>query len=80
MLLKTIEEPPATTVFIILADYVPPALVTIASRCVRCDFHPLPSPTYGPDSRPKASETAAAEAARAAGGRIDRARLLRRRS
>ena len=37
-LLKTIEEPPAPTVFVILADYVPPELVTIASRCVRVEF------------------------------------------
>ena len=43
-LLKTIEEPPATTVFVILAEYVPPELVTIASRCVRVDFQPLSSP------------------------------------
>ncbi|MGQ0743437.1 MAG: hypothetical protein ACT4OS_03685 [Acidimicrobiales bacterium] len=37
-LLKTIEEPPATTVFIILADHVPAYLVTVASRCSRIDF------------------------------------------
>ena len=40
-LLKTIEEPPATTIFVILAEYLPPELVTIASRCVRVDFVPL---------------------------------------
>ena len=40
-LLKTIEEPPASAVFIVLADHVPPELVTIASRCVRFDFPPL---------------------------------------
>ena len=40
-LLKTIEEPPPSTVFVILADHVPPELVTIASRCVRIDFGPL---------------------------------------
>jgi DNA polymerase-3 subunit delta' len=37
-LLKTLEEPPASAVFIVLADQVPPELVTIASRCVRIDF------------------------------------------
>ena len=42
MLLKTIEEPPSTTVFVILADTVIPELVTIASRCVRLDVPPLP--------------------------------------
>ena len=41
-LLKTIEEPPAGTIFVVLADDVPPELVTIASRCVRIDFGPVP--------------------------------------
>ena len=40
-LLKTIEEPPLHTVFIALAEFVPPELVTIASRCVRVEFRPL---------------------------------------
>ena len=40
-MLKTIEEPPASTVFVILAEYVPPELITIASRCVEVDFDPL---------------------------------------
>jgi DNA polymerase-3 subunit delta' len=38
LLLKTIEEPPASTFFVVLADDVPPELITIASRCVRLDF------------------------------------------
>jgi DNA polymerase-3 subunit delta' len=37
-LLKTLEEPPSSAVFIVLADQVPPELVTIASRCVRIEF------------------------------------------
>ena len=37
-LLKTLEEPPPRTTFIVLADQVPPELVTIASRCVRIEF------------------------------------------
>jgi len=40
-LLKTLEEPPATTVFVVLADYLPPELVTIASRCVEVTFEAL---------------------------------------
>ena len=40
-LLKTIEEPPPGTYFVVLADEVTPDLVTIASRCVRVDFPPL---------------------------------------
>ena len=41
-LLKTIEEPPPSTTFVVLADFVPPDLVTIASRCVRIDFRAIP--------------------------------------
>ncbi len=43
-LLKTLEEPPASTIFIVLADQVTPELVTIASRCVRITFAALPTP------------------------------------
>jgi DNA polymerase-3 subunit delta' len=77
VLLKTIEEPPPGTVFVILAEYVPPELVTIASRCVRLDFDLVPEERItaalvadGVDA------AAAADAARASGGRVDRARLL----
>jgi DNA polymerase III subunit delta' len=76
-LLKTVEEPPASTVFVILADDVPPELITIASRCARIDFRPVPHDLVvaalvdagvAPD--------AAALAADAAAGNLDRARLL----
>jgi len=76
-LLKTIEEPPESAVFIVLADHVPPELVTIASRCVRFEFGAL-----GEDDLRRALEAsgvpsdAAADAAHAAGGRLDRAVLL----
>ena len=40
-LLKTLEEPPPSTIFIVLADQVTPELVTIASRCVRILFAAL---------------------------------------
>jgi DNA polymerase III subunit delta' len=76
-LLKTIEEPPASTVFVILADDVPPELVTIASRCLRVDFRPVPHDLVverlvadGVDA------DAAILAADAAAGDLDRARLL----
>ncbi len=76
-LLKTIEEPPVSAIFIILADYVPPELVTIASRCVRVDFFPLSEEEVsnvlvGSGVDP----VRAAELAAASGGRLDRARLL----
>ena len=76
-LLKTIEEPPPGTVFVILAEQVPPELVTIASRCVRIDFAAL-SPAMVAEvleaegvPGPTAEQVAAAS-----GGRLDRARLL----
>jgi DNA polymerase III subunit delta' len=42
-LLKTVEEPPPTTVFVLLAEGIPPELVTVASRCVVIPFPPVPS-------------------------------------
>ncbi|MFN5604057.1 MAG: hypothetical protein ACK49V_05845, partial [Actinomycetes bacterium] len=42
VLLKTIEEPDAQNVIILLADEVPEYLITIDSRCVRVDFSALP--------------------------------------
>jgi DNA polymerase-3 subunit delta' len=41
-LLKTLEEPPGATVFVLLADHVTPDLATVASRCVEIDFPPVP--------------------------------------
>jgi DNA polymerase-3 subunit delta' len=76
-LLKTIEEPPATTVFVILAEYVPPALVTIASRCVRIDFQALSTGQVAQVLEGEGIEPGRAlMLAQSAGGRLDRARLL----
>jgi len=76
-LLKTIEEPSASTVFVILADQVPAELITIASRCVRIDFPPLPAATIADRLIADGVEAAvAAEAAEAAEGDLDRARVL----
>src|SRR5438270_421837 len=76
-LLKIVEEPPESTVFVILAEHVPPELETIASRCVRIDFRGLSEEhltellvAEGVD------RSAARAAAAAASGRLDRARLL----
>jgi len=44
-LLKTLEEPPGATVFILLADDVTPELATVASRCVEITFAPVPRST-----------------------------------
>jgi len=40
-LLKTLEEPPGSTVFVLLADELPPELATVASRCVQVPFPPV---------------------------------------
>lgn len=76
-LLKTIEEPPAGTYFVLLADLMDPVLVTIASRCVRVEFNPLETDdltsvlvTSGIDR-----DTAAFAAASSAGD-LRRAKLL----
>lgn len=76
-LLKTIEEPPASTHFVVLADFVPVDLVTIASRCVRVDFGPIGAEALGARLVAEGAEPErAAEAAAAAGGDLNRARLL----
>ena len=46
-LLKTLEEPPGATVFVLLADDVAPELATVASRCVQIAFPPVPRPDHG---------------------------------
>jgi DNA polymerase III subunit delta' len=76
-LLKTIEEPPASTHFVVLADFVPVDLVTIASRCVRVEFGPIAAADL--EARLLAEGTdagQAAAAAAAAGGDLTRARLI----
>lgn len=76
-LLKTIEEPPDGTFFLVLADELPPELITIASRCVRVDFHPLTAPAIVERLIAEGvTAERAAEVAAYAGGDIDRARLL----
>lgn len=77
MLLKTIEEPPESTVFIILADSVTPELVTIASRCARIDVPPLPTATVAEVLIAGGAEPDKAQSAAIASlGDLDRARVL----
>ena len=76
-LLKTIEEPAASTVFVVIADDVPPELVTIASRCVRVEFSRFDDETLtqrlidGGVSPDRARHAVAQ-----ANGNLDRAELL----
>lgn len=77
LLLKTIEEPPPSTVFVILADYVPHDLITISSRCARIDFRTIADSEIEARLIAEGVEPpAAAEAALSAGGNFDRARVL----
>jgi len=76
-LLKTIEEPPPPTVFVLLADDLPPGLSTVVSRCVQVPFVAVASAVVeqwliaqGVD------EGTAGSVASASGGNLDRARLL----
>lgn len=76
-LLKIIEEPPASTIFVLLATEVPPEIVTIASRCLTVQFGPLShfvieAQLVGEGVSPKRAKLAAT----AASGDLDRARLL----
>lgn len=76
-LLKTIEEPSPTTVFVVLADEVPAELITIASRCVQVRFSPVPvAEIVAALVADGVEEATAALAAEAASGDLRRARLL----
>jgi DNA polymerase-3 subunit delta' len=75
--LKIIEEPPETAVFVLLAQEIPPEIVTIASRCVPVEFAPISTQVietalFAAGVPPKRAKAAAA----AANGDIERARLL----
>ena len=76
-LLKTLEEPPASTVFVLLADDLSPGLATIVSRCVQVPFTAV-APTVVEDwlAGRGVDRSVAASVATAAGGNLDRARLL----
>lgn len=76
-LLKIVEEPPASTVFVILAEHVPPELATIASRCVTIEFGALTEADIVSALGSEGVDPGTARrVAAAAGGRLDRARLL----
>jgi DNA polymerase-3 subunit delta' len=76
-LLKTIEEPAATVVFVLLAEEVPAEHVTIASRCVRIDFPPVAEVAIVDHLVGQGVEADRAELiAAASGGNADRASLL----
>jgi DNA polymerase-3 subunit delta' len=76
-LLKTLEEPPGDTVFVLLADDLTPDLATVASRCMQVPFPPVSHPRLvqwltglGVD------EALAAVVADSSGGNPARARVM----
>ncbi len=76
-LLKTVEEPPASTVFVLLTTEVVPELVTIASRCVRVEVSALSADVVADRLVAEGVDPdRAATAAAAAAGDLDRARTL----
>ena len=76
-LLKTIEEPPPSAIFCVIADQITPDLVTIASRCVTVDFPPLPDETVAAALVSEGVPAdVATEAAEIAGGSMARARMI----
>jgi DNA polymerase III subunit delta' len=77
VLLKTLEDPAGQTVFVLLADAVPAELATVASRCVRVELRPVSAAELRASLVGSGMEPGpAADLAEAAGGSIERARLL----
>ncbi len=63
-LLKTLEEPPPSTIIVLLSEEVPEEQITIASRCVTVAFGAVPHPAVvewliGRGVEPDAAETIA---------------------
>lgn len=78
-LLKVIEEPPPSTVFVLLGQEIAPEFITIASRCVTIEFGPLSTAELEQaltQENPDADGERLRLACEAAGGDLDRARLL----
>ena len=76
-LLKTIEEPPPSTVFVLLGEDVPPSLATVASRCASVAFPPVPEATVAAWLAQRGVDADRARlVAEGAGGDLDRALLL----
>ena len=77
-LLKPVEEPAGSVVWVLLAEQVLPEHVTIASRCTRVDLGPVPDDEIAAAlvSDGLASAERAALVAAAAAGNLHRARIL----
>ena len=76
-LLKVVEEPPESTVFILLAQNVLPEIITIASRCSQVKFAPYSQQELETYLVSKGADAKSASlAALASGGIIERAELV----
>ena len=77
VLLKTLEEPPGQTVFILLADELTPDLTTIASRCAEVLFPPVARDVVARTLEASGvPPEMAAVVAESSGGDLDRARVM----
>jgi DNA polymerase-3 subunit delta' len=76
-MLKVLEEPPPTTIWILLADDLPAEMATIASRAVVVRLEPVPPALVAARLVAEGADAAAADvAAAAAAGDLGLARLL----
>ena len=76
-LLKSLEEPPARTIYILTAEDVPVALETIESRCVEVRLRSLSEEDLRSILEREGADAASAQmAANAANGNVRRARVL----
>jgi DNA polymerase-3 subunit delta' len=75
-MLKTLEEPPAHAVIILLSAEPESVLPTVASRCQEIAFDPLPEDEVVARMPPGTSEQTARAVARLARGDVGRARFL----
>lgn len=77
-LLKLVEEPPESTIFVLLATDVPPHQATIESRCTRIDFSMVSADDIAAAlvAEKVADAERAAIVAAAANGDLSRARVL----
>lgn len=76
-LLKPLEEPPASTIFVLLAEEVPPEHITISSRTTQVDFPSVPIAAIQQALVERGVAPTVAEAAAVgSGGDVSRAELL----
>ena len=79
ILLKTLEEPPESTVFVVLVEELPSEMATIASRCVQVAFDAVPESAIVERLVDEGIDIDAARiAAAGSGGSLAQARLLGR--